>query len=370
MGSLLDSGSDKDVRIFVTFSRRVYYAGEMVEGAVHIHCLNPRPYRTINLIIRGEEKVRWTQSSGKSRKVYSQEKQTYECWMDLASLPGGIFPGFYSYPFSILLPANLPSTLYQDGSNYISLQVIAWLPRFDSATTDQQFKRHLNIREPPRGITSNLIGQTSSESRCCNCCCSCGSTVFSMEADVSYLVYGRQFRVRGVINAALSKTTIKDYKVLLREVTSKISSLGHVTRSKEEFVFFSAQKTLIPGMRDEFDAVVIVPPAVTGYTAIGSIFCRVYYLVLVAEVGCCYSNPTLSIHTILNTPLEPDLQAEEQVQPPRGWSPLVAQPRVFTNLPPYVYQPLEGIVVRNQEGPSGLLANMGAGGVYPTEAGK
>jgi hypothetical protein len=147
MGAMTDIDNvDLNVRMFMTFSKRVYYAGEMVEGALHIHCLNPRPYRSIYLIIRGEESVRWTESSDKSSSTYSQEKQTYECLIELASLPGGILPGHFTYPFSFLLPTSLPSTLYEGGSNYIGLQVIAWLPRFDNISHDQQFKRHLHVR--------------------------------------------------------------------------------------------------------------------------------------------------------------------------------------------------------------------------------
>jgi hypothetical protein len=44
---------------------------------------------------------------------------------------------------------------------------------------------------------------------------------------------------------------------------------------------------------------------VTGYTAIGNIISRAYFLVLIAEVNCCFSNPELEIHTVLTSSLEP-----------------------------------------------------------------
>ena len=37
MGS--DLNKDKSARLFLTLNKRVYYAGEMVEGSVHLNCL-------------------------------------------------------------------------------------------------------------------------------------------------------------------------------------------------------------------------------------------------------------------------------------------------------------------------------------------
>ena len=45
---------DPNTRIFVTLKNRVHYAGQMVEGAVHINCIEDRPiYQFVNLRIRG-----------------------------------------------------------------------------------------------------------------------------------------------------------------------------------------------------------------------------------------------------------------------------------------------------------------------------
>jgi hypothetical protein len=63
MGSSING--DKDAKLFVTLRKRVYYAGEMVEGAVHLNCSAERYYRFLNLLIEGQEQIRWSEQHNK-----------------------------------------------------------------------------------------------------------------------------------------------------------------------------------------------------------------------------------------------------------------------------------------------------------------
>ena len=58
MGS--DLNKDKSAVLHITLNKRVNYAGETLQGAVHLNCLKPRQYRFLNLIIKGEEEVLWS----------------------------------------------------------------------------------------------------------------------------------------------------------------------------------------------------------------------------------------------------------------------------------------------------------------------
>lgn len=87
-----------------------------------------------------------------------------------------------------------------------------------------------------------------------------------------------------------------------------------------------------------------------GHTAIGSIIYRAYFLDLVAEVNCCYSNPRVGKHIIFNTSIQPPVDEEEMTKAPQGWSPIVKPPVSFLNLKPYIYVPSPFIDVRNQLG--------------------
>ena len=84
--------------------------------------------------------------------------------------------------------------------------------------SDQQaFRKIINVRESYRASLGNLMGSVLSESKCCNCCCSCGSTQLNMQANVSYLTTNQSFVVNGNLDTSMSKTKINNYKVVLIE---------------------------------------------------------------------------------------------------------------------------------------------------------
>jgi hypothetical protein len=77
MGSSLNS--DKDAKLYVTLSKRVYIAGEMVEGSAHINCSAHRPYRLLNLLLEGEEEIDWGEQTGDFIRHYTNQRKTYFC---------------------------------------------------------------------------------------------------------------------------------------------------------------------------------------------------------------------------------------------------------------------------------------------------
>ena len=53
MGGSLNN--DKNLRVYLTLTKRVYIAGEYVEGTVHIDCQMDRPYRSLIIRLEGRE---------------------------------------------------------------------------------------------------------------------------------------------------------------------------------------------------------------------------------------------------------------------------------------------------------------------------
>jgi hypothetical protein len=90
----------------------------------------------------------------------------------------------------------------------------------------------------------SLRGQLLSESECCGCCCSCGSTNLTLEANVAHIDYGKSFRVRGSLDSALSKTAINNFKVVLREFTVKVASSGRTRKREHDYVLYDARRGL------------------------------------------------------------------------------------------------------------------------------
>jgi hypothetical protein len=136
-----DLNKDKNVQVFLTLEKLKYYAGEAVNGAVHIVCLQPRPYNFIDLRITGQEHVRWSRKQGKHTHVYTNTRDTYFGEFKMAELGMGIQPGHYSYPFSFVLPIAFPSSLFMDGSNYIRYELWAVVMNSRDRSEDQIFKR-------------------------------------------------------------------------------------------------------------------------------------------------------------------------------------------------------------------------------------
>lgn len=57
MGSSLNK--DSTLVIYLTLNKRVYYAGETLQGVVHIDCKANRPYTQLFLKVEGYENVHW-----------------------------------------------------------------------------------------------------------------------------------------------------------------------------------------------------------------------------------------------------------------------------------------------------------------------
>ena len=254
-------------------------------------------------------------------------------------------PGHYSFPFAFPLGGNLPATYIIDDNNYIKWSITAQLPPVGKS--DQQaFKKIIHVRETCRANLGNLMGSTLSESKCCSCCCSCGSTQLSMQANVSYLTTSQSFMVDGSLDASRSKAEISNYKVVLNEKITRYA--GSVKLESRSIPLFNAKKSLNPGENDSFTAEIVIPP-LTGFSVHGSILSRIYFLTLEAEVCCCYSNPKLAINGIL---IDLTFQAknEQEIAPPEGWNPIVAQPVMLAAFRPYVFRPETVMSLFNQRG--------------------
>ena len=84
-----------------------------------------------------------------------------------------------------------------------------------------------------------------SESKCCSCCCSCGSTQLTLQANIAYMTAEQSFSVQGSLDASMSKTKISNYKVVLREKLKRWA--GKAREDTRDIVLYDARKTLSEG---------------------------------------------------------------------------------------------------------------------------
>ena len=95
----------------------IYYSGENLNGSVLIRIKENLKINCVRLLIKGEARVHWTetQSSGKTR--HTRHYNGYETYLNVdlvlvakqPNLDLVLTPGDYTYPFSIILPSNLPT---------------------------------------------------------------------------------------------------------------------------------------------------------------------------------------------------------------------------------------------------------------------
>ena len=139
MGASLNS--DKQVKIYMTLDKRVYYAGETIQGSVHIICKVDRPYRFVRVKFEGREEVEWDDKQ-KGREVTNYNKRdSYDFEFIVAKFDLGIKAGQYSFPFSFLLPSSLPASYSLDEHNYINYKLHTFMPQYDEKSQNQTFTR-------------------------------------------------------------------------------------------------------------------------------------------------------------------------------------------------------------------------------------
>lgn len=126
---------------------------------------------------------------------------------------------------------------------------------------------------------------------------------------------------------------------MLREVTKRVANTGNTRTTSHDTLLYEDRKPFYAGQSKSFEVEVHIPATLVGYTAVGNIISRAYYLCLMAEVNACYSNPTLMIQTTFVSTFEPELTEAEVMQPPEGWNPQVAPMKVIPQIPAYQYQP-------------------------------
>jgi hypothetical protein len=63
MGAQVE-GKDPNLDIYFTIEKNLYFAGEIIQGEVHINCKKKSNYHNLSLMIKGVEHVEATVPSG------------------------------------------------------------------------------------------------------------------------------------------------------------------------------------------------------------------------------------------------------------------------------------------------------------------
>ena len=86
----------------------------------------------------------------------------------------------------------------------------------------------------------------------------------------------------GFIDAGMSKADIKNVKIILREKIKQVAMGGMTNVEREDVLLYETGRGVASGQEERVEKDVKVPEKVIGYTAIGNIISRCYFLVLAA----------------------------------------------------------------------------------------
>jgi hypothetical protein len=118
-------------RVFIETESRTFKAGERVEGTVHVEIKNlAYPTNEIVLSLTGVEKTRWTHEAKVEGKEWEEKKPFgvnvfLEVRQVLRKLEDNyLHPGFYAFPFSVMLPEWIPSSFLYSGDKAKKLSIL------------------------------------------------------------------------------------------------------------------------------------------------------------------------------------------------------------------------------------------------------
>jgi hypothetical protein len=155
--------------IAIKLNKQEFAGGDRVEGEVIVRVDQDTPIRGIRLMLKGYEKASWREGGGKHRHTHSDVKNLFDEEITLQGRPRlglgelladsfeGIFSkdsyevlhaGNYQYPFSYVLPPDLPGDYESSLTNsriYYGVKAEVDLP----LKTDLKAERSLVVHEPP-----------------------------------------------------------------------------------------------------------------------------------------------------------------------------------------------------------------------------
>ncbi|XP_062620948.1 arrestin domain-containing protein 3-like [Saccostrea cucullata] len=159
----------------------LFWAGQTVSGRAVVDLESEMKMREIRLTFEGKANVRWSESRGSGKNRHTVTYRASECYFntELAvfgkGLSGGdeytLPPGQHAFPFSFVLPPNLPSS-FEGNHGYVRYIVKGTIDRpwrFDDHTVLAfSVLSPLDLNQLP--LASQGAEATDSKNLCCLCC--------------------------------------------------------------------------------------------------------------------------------------------------------------------------------------------------------
>lgn len=180
MGNIDSRAKFHHGHIFMQTDHPYAISGENMTGNIYIDLQQPYPAVSLDIVIKGEEKCRWTER--KTRTVRDHEgktrtetyyvhhhgsRQVIHQRFTIYVFPNqAAMPGQYTFPFNIAIPYGCPSSAFFSGPESavasIKYSIKAILqPNVVVRMKEMDFKQTLMIREKPAYVENDLFSSVA-----------------------------------------------------------------------------------------------------------------------------------------------------------------------------------------------------------------
>eukprot|EP00904_Undaria_pinnatifida_P000771 jgi/Undpi1/10695/HiC_scaffold_29.g13143.m1 len=242
------------IKVFISLERQECVAGDVVEGLVQVEVPASKTEGisaerlTLRLVGLAKTRVKCESGSGKNKSetVYNDGDEFLSYNIQLASFGGTARPGSHSFPFSVMLPPDLPASMkesYFNGECSVAYTFEARLHRPGLLKFNVTAKSDLKVLGKPQEVVAAapvLVGPETERVKAC-CCFNKGSMSIGFEADRSVVAVNECLGLT-IIARNDSSTIVKNMHVeILQECTW--FAHGHRERVKRSVAAITVERS-------------------------------------------------------------------------------------------------------------------------------
>ncbi|CAI2371244.1 unnamed protein product [Moneuplotes crassus] len=167
--------------IYLQLDQPYVMSGATLTGNVHINLSQPYPARSLEIGIKGKEKVKWVRRrrNGKNRSAQRISKSDILIFQifEIYRFDNGVaLPGQYTIPFNLIIPGGLPSSVFYSGRSnskaVIDYSIKAMIRQPESTRAkEMSFKSSIIVKEIPyahENISQSIEANIMSNCGCTN----------------------------------------------------------------------------------------------------------------------------------------------------------------------------------------------------------
>jgi len=259
-----------DFKIFFQKPIATYFSGETVHGQILINLSDSKNFRKIKIELVGEGRVQWQEtrtvtrrdSDGKSHSEtvtdYFKNHETYVKQETVLHAGPGLPPGIHYFPFSFMLPPNLPSSFESD-IGHVRYFVKADIVR--DWKWNHKVKQHfmvngiLDLNAYP---SAKHEGHSREHKRLCCLCCKSGPISAVITSNRAGYVPGEMIGFNAEVDNLSNRNMKGSFLNLVEIVEYRATSKK---RTERRVVSEVRRGQILPGTSDYWEGVTMRVPA-------------------------------------------------------------------------------------------------------------